>query len=415
MIYFLILCVMEKKSMKSKVFFRVVKSMFKQAIAVFIKEMKCILRDKRTFIFGLLLPLILVPTMLLIGDFSISGLQKNGIDHATIAMNDKNNSFYSFLSEQDSITIVDVKNYQKSLDSGEISAYIIVDKDLDEKIIKHENFDLDIKYGESSINSVSTLPIIKQYESTYRYLAERCTLDNTDTLRRNFHIKVPLDNTAVNMPTIDTSSLYFSMLVPMTLVIYCCMGSAGTASELSAGEKERGTLEPLLSTSANRTGIIIGKLFATTAMGVTSGLCTAVGLWGYLIISGGAAKNHISALGMILLLLTTVFASMFFASINLLIGVYAKSYKEAQTYMMPLSLLCVIPSMFSYTLEASKIGIIELCIPMYNVVCIIKEILVGTFNVAHILIVLLWLTMYTSVMLYMIIKLFKKESVLFRV
>ncbi len=389
--------------------------MFKQAIAVFIKEMKCILRDKRTFIFGLLLPLILVPTMLFISDFSISGLQKNGANHVTIAMDSKNNSFYSFLSEQDSITIVDVKNYQKSLDSGEIAAYITVDKNLDEKIIKHENFDLDIKYGESSLNSVMTLPILKQYEGTFRYLAERCTLDNTDILRRNFHLKVPLDETATNMPTIDTSSIYFTMLVPMTIIIYCCMGSAGTASELSAGEKERGTLEPLLSTSANRTGIILGKLFATTAMGVTSGLCTAIGLWGYLIISGGAAKSHISALNMILLLLTTVFASMFFASINLLIGVYAKSYKEAQTYMMPLSFLSVIPTMFSYTLEASKISILELCIPIYNVVCIIKEILAGAFNIGHLLIVFLWLALYISVILYMIIKLFKKESVLFRI
>lgn len=390
--------------------------MFKQAIAVFIKEMRCIIRDKKTFIFGLLLPLLLVPTMLFIIDFSVSGLQGKTSETAIVAIDRKDNSFYDFLSVQDSIKIIDVKNAEKSLDSGEIAAYITVDENLDEKVVKHESFKLDIKYANSSINSVMAIPTVKQYESAYRYLAEHYKFSSVnDLLEKISKAKISLDDINDDMPKIDTSSLYFSMLVPMMLVIYCCMGSAGTASELSAGEKERGTLEPLLSTSANRTGLILGKLFATTTMGVTSGLCTAIGLWGYLIISSSSAKNSISALNMILLLIMTIFVSMFFASINLLIGVYAKSYKEAQTYMTPLSLLCVIPTMFSYTLEASKISMLELCIPIFNVVCIVKEILAGIFNISHVLTVLLWLTAYTSVILYMIIKLFKKESVLFRI
>ncbi len=390
--------------------------MFKQAIAVFLKEMKCIVRDKRTFIFGLLLPLLLVPTMLFIIDFSVSGLQGKTSETATVVVDRKDNSFYDFLSIQDSIKIIDVKNAEKSLDSGEIVAYITVDENLDEKVVNKEAFKLDIKYANSSINSVMAIPTVKQYESAYRYLAEHYTFSSVnDLLEKISKAKISLDDMNVDIPKVDTSSLYFSMLVPMMIVIYCCMGSAGTASDLSAGEKERGTLEPLLSTSVNRTGLILGKLFATTVMGVTSGLCTAIGLWGYLIISSSSAKNSISALNMVLLLIITIFVSMFFASINLLIGVYAKSYKEAQTYMTPLSLLCVIPTMFSYTLEVSKISIPELCIPVFNVICIIKEILAGIFNISHVLIVLLWLAVYISVILYIIIKLFKKENVLFRI
>lgn len=389
--------------------------MFKQAITVFIKEMKCIIRDKKTFLFGLLLPLLLVPTMLFIIDFSVSGMQGKTAENVCVAIDKKDNSFYDFFSVQDAITVLDVKDAQKSLDSGEIAAYITVDEDIDKKILDHKSFKLDVKYADSSLNSVMAIPIVKQYESTYKYLAENYTFVNLEDLRKVAKTKIALSDISQDTPSIDTSSIYFSMLVPMMLILYCCMGSAGTASELSAGEKEHGTMEPLLSTAADRTGIIIGKLFATTAMGVTSGLCTAIGLWGYLIISSGANKSSISALNMILLLIMTVFISMFFASINLLIGVYSKSYKEAQTYMTPISVLTTVPTMFSYTLEASKVSIVDLCIPVYNVICIIKEILAGVFNPLHLLIVFSWITLYTALILFVIIRLFKKENILFRV
>ncbi len=406
---------MAKNAMAQKMFSKVVDIMFRQMIVVFLKEIKSILRDRRTFIFGLLLPLLLVPTMLLIVDFSILGIQDTRARRAVVAMNRKNNSFYNFFSVQDLITVEDVIDVQKALDSGEISAYITVDEDIDQKVINNENFELNIKYGNGSINSVMAIPTIKQYEGAYRHLVGNHNFNTEEELKNAIDVKVSLSEFLSDIPFVNTSSLYFSMLVPITIILYCCMGSAGTASELSVGEKEHGTLEPLLATCASRTGIILGKLFATTAMGVTSGLCTAIGIWVYLIFSSTAVKNNVSVLSMILLLIMTVFISMFFASINLLIGVYAKSYKEAQTYMMPISILCVIPNMFSYGLEAGKIGVFDLCIPVYNVICIIKEILADAVNGSHLLIVLLWLSVYISLVLSLIIKLFKKESILFRV
>lgn len=391
--------------------------MFRQIIVVFLKEIKCILRDKRTFIFGLFLPLLLAPTMLFISDFSLFGTKDKTVKNVTIGINKKDNSFYNFFTAQDGVTAIYVRDIQKSLDSGEISAYITVDENIDKKIINHEPFNLDIKYGNSSVSSVMEIPIIKQYENAYRYLVENHGFNTEEELKNAVKIKIPLQNLVPDTPSIDTSALYFRMLVPMMIILYCCIGSAGTASELTAGEKEHGTLEPLLATCANRTCIILGKLFATTAMGVTSGLFTALGLWIYLITSSNSstAKNNISALNMLFLLIITVFISMFFASINLLIGIYAKSYKEAQTYMMPISVLCVVPNMFSYSLEAGKVSFFDLCIPVYNVICIIKEILAGVLNIFHLITVLLWLGVYISISLFLIIKLFKKESALFRV
>lgn len=390
--------------------------MLKQSIIVFLKELKCIIRDKKTFIFGLLLPLLLVPTMLLIIDFSMNGTQSQVADNVNIAINNKDNSFYEFCKAQEGhITIVEVSDAEQALDSGAISAYVTVDEDIDSKILEHKTFNLNIRYNDASINSMMAMPLLSNYENIFRSIIEIYSFTTVQDLSSSLAIKVPDSDLPSGGPQIDTSSLYFNMLVPMMLILYCCMGSSGTASELSAGEKERGTLEPLLSTGADRTALIIGKLFATTFMGMMSGLFTVIGLWGYLAISAKSNSVSVSAVGMITLLAVTLFVSMLFASVNLAIGVYAKSYKEAQTYMMPISIICLIPTFFTYTLDAATIGIAHLCVPILNVVCIIKEIFAGAINPLHVTIVLAWLLIYVFAAFGITLRLFKKENIVFRI
>lgn len=386
--------------------------MIKQMMVVFLKELKCIIRDKKTFIFGLVLPLLWVPVILFIIDFSMQSSQNQISDNVNIAMSSKENSFYTFCSAQKNITVVDVNDPK----SSKIAAYVTLDSDIDSKILKGENFSLNIDYNDSSINSMMSMPIVSYYESVYRSIVNdyRSQFKDKEGLNKFVSIEVPytLDE---QMPSIDTSSLYFNMLVPMMMILYCCIGSASTASDLSAGEKERGTLESLLSTGANRTSIIVGKLLATTAMGVTSGLCTVLGLWGYLLISSGSQKVHLSVLEMMSLLVITLFTSMFFASVNLAIGVYSRSYKEAQTYLTPMSIICLIPAYFTYTLDVSSIGIGHLCVPVLNIICIIKEIFANAVNIYHVLIVVFWLIIYILSAFYVTNNMFKKENVVFRI
>ena len=386
---------------------------FKQALVVFFKAMKCLMRDTKTFVFGIFLPLILVPSMLFIIDFSMKGTQNKLADNVNIAISNKNNSFYTFCSAQDVLTIVDVSDPQKALDSGEIFAYVTIDEDIDEKIIAKKAYNLDIQYNESSMNAMMSMPVVMQYEKAYKYVLENYKFDSIENLNKAFDTKIDFSK-ETQLPQIDTSSLYFNILVPMMLILYCSMGSTGTAIELSSGEKERGTFEPLLSTCANRSGIILGKLFATTAMGVASGLCTALGLCGYLIVSSSSSKLNVSISGMLLLLLIIILTSMFFSSINLLIGMYSKSSKEAQIYLMPMSLISLIPTFFTFAMDISQITYTHLSIPVYNIICIIKEILAGIVNFAHIGITASWLILYVSVSLLFTLKLFKKENILFR-
>lgn len=401
--------------------------MFKQILVVFLKEMKDLLRDKKTFLFGLIIPLLLLPIILFIVDYSMNSSQKKMVDNIYIGVNNSNNSFYEFCNAEDAINILTVENSKSSMESGRIAAYITINENLDEDIVNKKDIDLDVSFNTSSINSMMSAPLIVYYKELFitmsKYLVDNNYVSSVDDLKsmisnkdliKVFKESYPYQNATQGLD-IDTSSLYFNMLVPMMLILYCCIGSSSTASDLSAGEKERGTLEALLSTGASRTSIIIGKLFATTAMGLFSGLCTVIGLSIYLVISSGTSVVRVSVVELLVLLAITLFTAMFFASVNLTIGVYSRSSKEAQTYLMPVSIISILPTYFTYTLDVNQIGVAYLCMPIMNIVCIIKEVFAGAVNYLHLGIVITWLIIYISIAFSLTAHLFKKESVVFRI
>lgn len=389
--------------------------MINNIITVFLKELKCMVRDKKTFWMIALLPFILVPVMLSITDFSAKNLENNIGKNINIGINSKNNTFYDFLSVQKSLNILEVSDPQKSLNSGEIVAYITVDDNLDEKFLKKEKFDIDIKYNDSSINSKMAMAILPQYESTFRYISESYDFENIDSFKEKISSELDVSNELGLESSSDNSIMYFNLLVPVLLVIYCWMGSSTIAAELTAGEKEKGTLEPLLSNGVERTAIIIGKIAATAAMGVISGMSNVLGLGVYLLISSSFGKIGMSVFELLALLFVAILASVFFSSVNIMLGIYARSSKEAQTYFMPSLLVYLIPTFFTYTLDISKIELSQLCIPVYNIICVIKEIMASSLNIMHLGIVTAWFILYISIAYCVTIKLFKREDVIFRI
>lgn len=389
--------------------------MTNNVITVFLKELKCMVRDKKTFCMISLLPFILVPVMLLIINFSAKNLENNIGKNINIGINSKNNTFYDFLSVQKSLNILEVSDPQKSLNSGEIFAYITVDDNLDEKFLKKEKFNIDIKYNDSSINSKMAMAILPQYESTFRYISENYDFEDIDSFKKKISSELDVSDDLGLDASSDNSIMYFNMLVPILLVIYCWMGSSTVAAELTAGEKEKGTLEPLLSNGVERTSLIIGKIAAATAMGVISGMSNVLGLGVYLLISSSFGKVGMNVFDLLALLFVAILASVFFSSVNIMLGIYARSSKEAQTYFMPSLLIYLIPTFFTYTLDISKIELSQLCIPVYNIICVIKEIMASSLNIMHLGIVTAWFILYISIAYCVTIKLFKREDVIFRI
>lgn len=390
-------------------------TMISNALTVFLKELKCMIRDKKTFWMISLLPFVLIPLMLLTINFSTQNLENNMGKNMTVGISSKDNTFYDFLSVQKALTVLEVTDPQKSLNSGEIVAYITTDNNLDEKFLKKEKFTIDIQYSDSSINSKMAMAVLPQYESTFRYISENYDFDNINSFKEKISSELDVsDDLGVDISS-DNSMIYFNMLVPILLVIYCWMGSSTVAAELTAGEKEKGTLEPLLSNGVERTSLIIGKIAATTAMGVISGMSSVLGLGVYLLISSSFGKVGMNVLDLLALLFVAILASVFFSSVNIMLGIYARSSKEAQAYFMPSLLVYLIPTFFTYTLDVNQINLPQLCIPVYNIICVIKEIMASSLNIMHLGVVTAWFAVYISLAYFVTIRLFKREDVIFRI
>ncbi|MBR2579160.1 MAG: ABC transporter permease [Clostridia bacterium] len=402
--------------------------MFKQATIVFFKEIKCIVRDTKTFIFGLLLPLLLVPGILFAVNFSLSSFVPSSPANMSVkvAFSDKNNAFYKFCSAQSGVIINDVKDAEKALSSGQIEVYVSVDPELDEAILNSKNRDFDdfikYKYDDTAMNGATAKALMSKYKTNFEGLVSSAGRENITAIDDMYKfLSVDLDaqisdeyggefDIAENI-----SLICFVLLVPTMIVLYCGTSSMGTASELGVGEKERGTLESLLSTGADRVSIVLGKLFATTTMGAAGGFCAAIGLIAYMKFMFWGRPSQVSFLEGLYLVLITICVSLFFASVNLAISIYSKSYKEAQTYSLPFVMFCMAPTFLTYGLSPVDIDFAKLCIPMYNVACVLKEIISKSVNILHIGIVLGWLIIYSLVAIAIMVKLFKKEDVIFRI
>ena len=80
--------------------------MFKQALTIFFKELKCIIRDAKTFFVGILIPFLLIPIILFIISFSVGGVEQSITKNINIAISSKDNCFYGFMSAQDRKSVV---------------------------------------------------------------------------------------------------------------------------------------------------------------------------------------------------------------------------------------------------------------------------------------------------------------------
>ena len=150
------------------------------------------------------------------------------------------------------------------------------------------------------------------------------------------------------------SLMMLGMLIPMMIIGYSGSGIVPIATDLGAGEKERGTLEPLLSTSISRSSILIGKLIVTATFGSITSILSAVGLllaFKFGMSDTMAITIDLSLQSMLLIVLLAVLYVIFISAVMLLVSTYARSLKEANTYLTPVTLIPVLLSVITMYME----------------------------------------------------------------
>jgi sodium transport system permease protein len=176
--------------------------------------------------------------------------------------------------------------------------------------------------------------------------------------------------------------------LPYIFIAFGFIGCMYPAIDLFTGEKERGTIETLLTTPVARWKILVGKMLVVISSGMLAASCSLLGLFISIeFLDLGAEKELLEVihsiltvpfiLSMLALLLPLV---IFFAGVMIPIAIYAKSFKEAQSIITPLNIVMVLPAMVGF-FPGIELNAITACIPVVNVVLATKELIAGTLDI----------------------------------
>ncbi len=207
-------------------------------------------------------------------------------------------------------------------------------------------------------------------------------------------------------------------IVPLVLILMTITGAIYPAIDLTAGERERGTLETLMVAPVPALDLIAGKFVVVTLIGLLSAALNLASIGGTIYLAGVGTLFSQSetlqfpfhALPWILLLMTPL--AVLFSATLLAVCSFARSFKEAQNYVVPVMMAALIPGVVGI-LPGTRLDGPILIMPVANIVVLARDLFLDRFDADAILLVLLSTCLYAGAAVAVAAKLFGQEAVLF--
>ncbi|MEL0646982.1 ABC transporter permease [Pseudoalteromonas agarivorans] len=399
---------------------------------VFKKELKELLRDKKTLMFVVALPVIIFPIIFAVMAFisSQAALDADQKVNTYVIINGEyaqeftDKVFYhkSFELYKGNKTFNTIEELKAGVIAGDIDMGIYLPSDAKQTLTDEKQSKWQVVFNDSkSINFL--FERVKELAKEY-----------SDNLQKEQLISFGIDMSAhaallnpVNVIKVDTADKRENLgekmggFLPYLLIPLVLMGATYPAIDLGAGEKERGTLETLLLTPITRTELVLGKFITllTTSIASTTITVLSMGCWVAValafadldVIKTAFSSLAVTDLLMIFVLLLPLAA--IFSSLALAISIYARTFKEAQNYMAPLSMGVFFPIIISI-LPNMELTAKTAFIPVTNVALAIKDIIKGTVDYTFVGLIFLATALIAGALLAFCVKWFNREDVLFR-
>ena len=359
---------------------------------IFKKELKETLRDKRTLIMMLVIPILIFPLILNVV-VGVSSSFEDSVENKTFKI--------GILGEQDDYLANKLNDIPNSFGPKTLIPYhgdsIKMRKDLNE-----EKLDLIFIYDErfsEQINEMEATKLICSFDKTnmgYEQRAQKYVqiIEAEERLRRYEALNIDeqkitpfeivYENSASNQKMIGE---LIGGFLPYIFIAFGFMGCMYPAIDLFTGEKERGTIETLLTTPVSRWKFLVGKMLVIILSGLMASFFALLGLFLSInfmdIIPDPEIMNVINqilSLGFVLkLFLLLLPLTVFFAGIMIPIAVYTKTFKEAQSIIAPLNILVLLPAMAGL-FPGIELNIQTAMIPILNIVLTTKALIGGTID-----------------------------------
>ncbi len=393
----------------------------KNIITIAKKEFKDTLRDRRTLLVMIVVPLLLFPVI-----FSfVSGIQSSSMKEAAER---KLNIGYNKVSNNETLL-----NY---LEKNENFAFIeLQETDSLSKKIKKDTLDAVLIFPsgfDSRIDSMKEASVAFYFESTEEQVEERIVgliQQYEDEVVKERLSRLQIEKSVIDPVMIQRKDVSTTQekigkiaggLIPYVFIIFCFIGAMYPAIDLFTGEKERQTIETILTTPVHRMEILTGKMLVIILAGIFSALLAIVGLF-FGLNSAQALPSQLtevvadmlSANTILLLLSMLIPLTIFFAGILIPVTVYAKSFKEAQSIITPLNIIIILPAIIGM-LPGIELNIKTAVIPVINIALATKEIVAGTIDYSLLAIVYASLIVFAAAAITFSVKYFSKETNILR-
>jgi sodium transport system permease protein len=388
---------------------------------IFLKELKETLRDRRTLMMMLVIPILIFPIIINITASVSTSFQE---DAATKKIK------IGIVDTQHQFLTKEFNQIPESFGKKEIVKYTDTLQLI--KDIKNEKIQLGAFVSgkfQSQLDAMVPAPIIFYFNATDLGMQERAQ-GYMSIIEQKMQVerfkKLNISKEKINPIVSEYRNIASDKemigklaggFLPYIFIAFCFMGCMYPAIDLFTGEKERGTIETLLTTPVPRWQLLFGKMGVVVLSGLLAASAALLGLFLSMETLNGLDNDELlkvvhsilSPSFIVLMYCLLIPLTVFFAGVMTPIAVYAKTFKEAQSIITPLNIVMVIPAMVGL-FPGVELNVMTACIPVVNIVLSTKELIAGTLD--PFLVALSFVVMTTLAVLAVFIsyRRFDKES-----
>jgi len=304
------------------------------ALVVFFKELKDALRDRRTWLVVLISSLVAGPASLLLIASIVSSAEESAARREVVIANAaKAPTLVNFLQRNGASVRDAPADFREELLSGRLqNAVVVIPDDFGRRLASGEPIRLEVVFDETANRAqtavrttIALLQGFNREQGTQRLLARGVSPQ----------VLQPLQIEEVNLAGSRARGAQLLFLVPWLALVGAVVGAISVAIDVTAGERERGSLEPLLMNPVSTASLVLGKWAVAASCSAAVVVLTLVG---FMVSMQFVSSENLAALMqfgtpeiLLFLVLLLPFSAMV-ASLNMLAATYGRSHKEAQTY-----------------------------------------------------------------------------------
>ncbi|MDN5354793.1 MAG: sodium transport system permease protein [Candidatus Cloacimonadota bacterium] len=399
---------------------------FKKIIAIYKKELLDLLRDRRTVVSSIVIPIILYP-LIMIGFSSMMSRQEMKMEQKEVTIyvqdnlqDEKSEKVLGEFEQIENLQLMQpvqnsqLQTYLDLLQEDSIQAVVTINDSINSA--GYEVLQLKIYYNNAEENSSEAYSRLKQ---TLPEIEKQLVASRLQKLQVDTEVLDAINTESENVaPPTKMFGFILGRILPYLLILMTISSGSVVASDLVAGEKERGTLETILVSAADRMDIVIGKFLTIITFSIITVLLNLMSMFisiRYILIQMTTEVTAVSLpIGNFVLILVIMIPLVtLFSAILLSLSTYSRNIKEAQSYQMPILFTAIILSMISF-LPGFKLNYGFALIPIVNFALLFQGILTGSFHLGYFLTVIGSTLVLDVIAVKISLNLFNNEKVLFR-